>query len=352
MINKEKNAPREFFAAQNSYYGFISRFREIFDSKKYERIFVLKGGPGTGKSSIMKKTASTFSGFADVYKIYCSSDINSLDGVIIETKRSRVAILDGTAPHERDAVIPGAIDELVNLGVCWREGELIEKRDAILSINLKKSKHYQSAYGLLSIAGMYNERLKNRVQTLFDSDNSKIAIAGICEGLSVGKSEKSCFLLSAFGKGGHEALESALRYADEVVRVEGKYSSETLFMNILSEEFRKRGIRHTAYPSPLDTNEIETVFVSRGEKTIAYTTLPLGKSCFANEFLRYREGDVKEAELFYSEREKYKRLASEQFLLASGQHFLLEDIYTPAMNFDMINEICELIEKKVRKAIE
>ena len=50
----------KYFAAANSYGGFISYFDKLFDSKEYNRIYVLKGGPGTGKSSFMKKVSAHF----------------------------------------------------------------------------------------------------------------------------------------------------------------------------------------------------------------------------------------------------------------------------------------------------
>ena len=45
---------KEFFAASNSSTGFVSYFDVIFNPKSYEKIFILKGGPGTGKSHFMK----------------------------------------------------------------------------------------------------------------------------------------------------------------------------------------------------------------------------------------------------------------------------------------------------------
>ena len=53
-MESRKNIDR-YFAAANGYSGFRSYFSTLFDSKDFTRILVLKGGPGTGKSSFMKK---------------------------------------------------------------------------------------------------------------------------------------------------------------------------------------------------------------------------------------------------------------------------------------------------------
>ena len=47
MAEKMDNIIPKYFGAANSYNGFISYFDKIFDSKEYDKIYVLKGGPGT-----------------------------------------------------------------------------------------------------------------------------------------------------------------------------------------------------------------------------------------------------------------------------------------------------------------
>ena len=44
-----------FFASMNSGDGFISYFKEIFSS--LDRLYIIKGGPGTGKSRFMREAA-------------------------------------------------------------------------------------------------------------------------------------------------------------------------------------------------------------------------------------------------------------------------------------------------------
>ena len=103
-----------YFASCNSFDGFKSYFDRIFDSRNFDRIFVLKGGPGTGKNTLMKRLVKAFSkDSVNVEKSYCSSDVNSLDGVIIENDEKRVAVYYGAA----DTVVGmafGYIDEIID----------------------------------------------------------------------------------------------------------------------------------------------------------------------------------------------------------------------------------------------
>ena len=48
---------KRYFAAANSAYGFHNSFCEIFSPDKLQRVYIIKGGPGTGKSYLMKNIA-------------------------------------------------------------------------------------------------------------------------------------------------------------------------------------------------------------------------------------------------------------------------------------------------------
>ena len=56
MISMTQNMtiPRQCFAASNSCEGFKSYYGEIFAGPGIERLYVIKGGPGTGKSHFMR----------------------------------------------------------------------------------------------------------------------------------------------------------------------------------------------------------------------------------------------------------------------------------------------------------
>ena len=47
----------EFFAGANSADGFFSCFDDLYSPEKGDAFYILKGGPGTGKSTLMKRLA-------------------------------------------------------------------------------------------------------------------------------------------------------------------------------------------------------------------------------------------------------------------------------------------------------
>ena len=88
-----------FYLGANSPAGFYSLYDQLIDPAVAETIIILKGGPGCGKSSLMRKVAQAAEdkGLSVEY-IQCSGDPDSLDAVLIPAIKT--ALVDGTAPHE------------------------------------------------------------------------------------------------------------------------------------------------------------------------------------------------------------------------------------------------------------
>lgn len=94
----QKEGKIQYFLGTNSAQGFISLYDELIDESQASAFYILKGGAGCGKSTLMKKIGEKMEeqGFTVEY-ILCSGDPDSLDGIYIPEKA--VAIMDGTAPH-------------------------------------------------------------------------------------------------------------------------------------------------------------------------------------------------------------------------------------------------------------
>ncbi|MCR4442499.1 MAG: ATPase [Peptococcaceae bacterium] len=92
-----KGRVRRAFPGNNTSEGFFSFFEHIIGPEA-KRVFIIKGGPGTGKSTFMKNTGLDLvdRGY-DVEFFYCSSDNDSLDAIAVPAVGA--AIIDGTAPH-------------------------------------------------------------------------------------------------------------------------------------------------------------------------------------------------------------------------------------------------------------
>lgn len=151
----KKGRIAHYFPGANTPQGFYSLYDQIarVDANK---IFVIKGGPGVGKSTFMKAIARDLVDRSiDVEFHHCSADNNSIDAIYIPA--GDVALLDGTSPHVVDPKNPGAVDEIIHLGDHWNEAAIRspENRTGILRTNRECSFRFKRANDALRAAKAY-----------------------------------------------------------------------------------------------------------------------------------------------------------------------------------------------------
>ncbi len=154
----------KFFLGANAPTGFYSLYDQLIDPNQAEDIYILKGGPGCGKSSLMRRVGQTMEehGLAVEY-IVCSGDPDSLDAVLVPALK--IAIVDGTAPHVVEPKCPGAVEHYVNLGACYNSGALKQIRQEIVSCMEGYQGCYKRAYRCLLAAAQIEEDVRTLLLT-------------------------------------------------------------------------------------------------------------------------------------------------------------------------------------------
>lgn len=140
-----------YFLGGNTACGFVS-FYGGFCRGAEDFLWVIKGGPGCGKSSFMK----TIGGAAekaglDVEYVPCSGDPDSLDGVYLP--QLHTGYVDGTAPHIVEAVTPGAAGLYLDLGRFYDWQALRASRAEIEALQTRYRALYRAAYEALAAFG-------------------------------------------------------------------------------------------------------------------------------------------------------------------------------------------------------
>jgi len=336
---------REYYAAANSFSGFRSFFDEVFERKNFERIFILKGGPGTGKSTLMKKTLQKFSemGFA-CDAIYCSSDPESLDGIIIDGK---VAVIDGTAPHETDTRLPGAADEIINLGESWSSEILSKKRKEIEELNKIKKQNYSSAYKYLAFSGNIHDYKLELIKKCFDFKSAENFISALVKSYKESKKSPSKLLISAFSKYGHTRRDFLKNHIEKQYSIRGKYGEESIFL-LLLEDCCKDKFSYIRLLSPFREDMSDGIYFN-DENALFLLNSEKGELIDTSVFLKGH--DAGEIGFLKKSEEELLLKSKEAFMRASDAHFLLEDIYKAAMDFDKNDEIYQKLSEKIRKIL-
>ena len=315
----------------------------VFPSKFFDRIYVLKGGPGTGKSSFMKKISTALKEKkCQVDEIYCSSDPHSLDGVIAKNNEKKIAIIDGTAPHERDAIIPGAIDEIINLGDDWDNLWLTANKEKILSLANEKSLAYKTAYSYLKIAGGCDELIHNNYGSFFNKSKAKSKAEELFVDIyPLEENTSSIKLLSSFGLLGQHRLDVNKSQFSRYIGVGGEDHSALLLINFFADFLKAKGISFVRLPYPLIPEYNEGLYVWQYDLMILKDIF---SDINADKFISDDKVNIERTK--HAKELKTDALSEAQrwFSIASDIHFQLEDIYGIAMNFTKNDEI---FDKKI-----
>lgn len=257
---------RHVFPGGNTPKGFFSYYNYIIPTDA-RRIFVLKGGPGTGKSTFMKRMGQALadSGY-DVEFHHCSSDNNSLDGIVIPALE--VAFIDGTAPHIVDPKNPGCVDEILNLGAFWNEPKMVDNKRSILDYNQEIASNFQRAYRLLNAAkSLYDDWEAVNVRAMnFSATNRKTQelLSAIFAGMdSVGCGKVRKLFGSAISPDGAvNYLYSVINIMPKcyVVKGEPGTGKSTLLQKVVDTAVSK-GLDVEAFYCPLDPEKVEHLVI-------------------------------------------------------------------------------------------
>ena len=173
--------PKRYFPGGNTARGFVNKFGGIvppWSESHYS--YIIKGGPGVGKSTLMRRVSKKGREMGYMTEeFHCSGDPESLDAVRIPGKR--VVLLDGTSPHSIDPKVPGAGQEIINLGCFRNKRELRTLHPDIEKLFAENSRSYSIAYSFLAAAG---ELRKNAVEALRPLIDQKLAESCIGDFLS------------------------------------------------------------------------------------------------------------------------------------------------------------------------
>ncbi len=351
-----------YFAASNSAGGFYSDYEACFDHPRVQRVYAVKGGPGTGKSRFLRDVAvyAQQNGYQAEY-IYCSSDPDSLDGVILYNGKRCMALLDATAPHVYEPKHPGVREEIINLGVFWNSALLEDQKEQINALNTKKSAAWRSAYRYLCGVGEMMKEKELLIAPYIDRGGLVRLAANLCKGVPRGTGYTARpALIRSVGMRGEVALQSRLMKSNHCFLIEDCHGAAAYLMAALRETAVRLDLRVLLSHDPILPDRIDGLFFE--ESGLAFVVNKQG--CF----------DLAEKEHTTVRLRKYVRVAALKKLKpkinhAEGvrrammggvlealeevkqAHFCLEDIYSSAMDFQQkeafTKQFCKSLFDKV-----
>lgn len=156
MSISQHGGPVRFFLGTNSAQGFVSFFSQLAGPEPDWHTYIIKGGPGCGKSTFLRQVAAEYAPHdPDAQLICCSSDRDSLDAVILP--RFHASLADGTAPHVLEADFPALYQTLLPLGDGLDPDALAPSGPAILALSRQSSQAYRQVTSCLAAAAAFLE---------------------------------------------------------------------------------------------------------------------------------------------------------------------------------------------------
>ncbi len=145
-----------YYLGANAPTGFYSLYSQLIDPEKARDIRILKGGPGCGKSTLMKQVGAAMEAVGlTVEYIRCSGDPDSLDAVVVPALGA--AVVDGTAPHVVEPKYPGLVEHYVDLGACYDPAGLRQVAGELKGCMKGYKACYNRAYRCLTAAAQLLE---------------------------------------------------------------------------------------------------------------------------------------------------------------------------------------------------
>lgn len=344
---------RHLFPGNNTTEGFYSFYQYILSQKDAKRIFCMKGGPGTGKSSFMKKIGNHFGDLGYTIEFHhCSSDPASLDGVVI--KELNVAVLDGTSPHVVDPIHPGAVDEVINLGVAFDTTSLSLHKEEIMSVTKEISGNFSRAYRLFAAARNVHDDWSAINTSALNMDKVYVLIDELKKKLlnsphtNLG-SERHLFSTALTPDGIISYNEELSAEAANLYIIKGGPGlKKSEILKAIGHEAQRQGQFVEYFHDPLIPDRIENILIPNLSIGL-FTTNEISRMNYRNNELDMKElcnADIltKNSQRIVFDKRQFDILINEGLSCITTAHELhdeLETYYIGAMDFSKVDEIYE-----------
>ena len=346
--------PVSFFFGANNKSGYCSLYKELYDPYEKGNHIILKGGPGTGKSTLMKKMANKL--YNEGYYVEqgcCSADPNSLD--VVYAPELSFSIFDGTAPHTFDPTMPGVSEHILDLSVAW-DKEYLQKHSEEIGMLTKSNKElHAKASDYLKVASLFESQAVVLCNGDLDREKIKrfairLANREIPTRRNVERGRELKRFLSAVSPEGIVVQhDSVVALAEKIITIHDEYGTASPYIVSFIGDyalnmgydvykcycplFPKFKVEHIIIPQlslAIFTENNYHKSIDESSKRIHAT-----RFCYKDDIQKHQE----KLNFYKKAKKEFVDEAVRKLSLALDTHNRLEEYYIKATDFDVIDKI-------------
>ncbi len=339
-----------YFAAANTPEGFISYFRDIFGVPDITKLYILGGGPGSGKSTILKRIAyEAHNREMPCEMFHCSSSPFSLDGIKLPTEN--VAVIDGTAPHTYDISLPGAREHFIDLGIAWNTGMLEKRVSDIKKLRDEKKRAYRRAYLHLKTYRLLEDESQRLLEPyILKEKMSKYAKSFSDKYIKKGKDFLyDIRIQSGIGSSGCVFFDSFEFLSSNVFRISDFRDIGYTFISMLFEEAKRKNTRCVVSFSPVDNTKIDGIYFPDTDTCVSFYAENFNKNINCERFCDMKSLRNIKPKFDISHKSAYSVFneACESLKDAGSIHDSIEKLYYPCTDYSVIEGITDTLLSKI-----
>ena len=339
-----------FFLGANSGNGYQSLFGQLTDDRTLYDMVILKGPPGTGKSTFLKLVGEAMEAVGTAVEyIHCAGAPDSLDGVLLP--ELRCALADGTAPHLLEPRYPLAVQRCLDLGRLCDITAAKAARDEVIRLTDGEASAYGRAVHALKAARQVELDTASAVRRTVDWARLERRVEGIAR--------------RELRQRGTEAGTTALRFLGTVTHQGPVWRFDTVealcprvyeladscglaggTLEYLRETAAERGWNTVACPAPEEPDRLEHLLIPG--LGLAFVTSHPGMEWPGKAYRRLRLDAMAQPENRARVRfeSRMARLLRQEAVAALGEakeaHDALEALYHPYVDFDGVRTLAAL----------
>lgn len=350
-----------YFLGANSPSGFVSLFEDWIGAADTNKVYIIKGTPGSGKSSFMKKIAAAVEEQGEkVEYIYCSADSSSLDGIRIP--ELGVLMVDGTAPHVVEPKYPYAVESYLNLGEFVNGDAVREQKDELVSIVARHKESVARTGRCISAAhaiqeNIYSIVISGDVLEKISKRARGVVRREITKG--TGAMLRKRYLNAVSGSGETVFWDTVKEQCENVYALDNNFGFSHFFLNPIMTHALEAGQEVIACYSPFD-NKLEHLILPA--LSLGFVSIKAGRPYPYETYRHIRLDAIVPPERIRETRQKLRflqkthasiiREASQYMSRTKAIHDELENIYIPNIDFKGIDKLAESITSSLLKKHE